>query len=82
MSLKDVLKEIGDIALSGISAYGNQITAYENQYDRYSDEELVDEYRVMANRIRRASYGSSTKAECNARAAAIENVLRSRGYDV
>ncbi len=78
--LKDILKAVGEGALGAMSSYGEQIIAYENEYDYWSDEDLVREYGVMESRFNRAAYGSAAKMEYNARMTAIKNVLKSRGY--
>ncbi len=80
--IKDFLKAAGEGVLGAVSSYGQQISAYENEYDYWSDEDLVREYGVMENRFNRAAYGSAAKMEYLARGSAIKNVLNSRGYDL
>lgn len=80
MSAWDIIKEIGDVVLGSINSAGSRVRDYENEYDYLSDDDLLDELRVVYARYNRAGYGSSDKMENYARCEAIINVLQSRGY--
>lgn len=82
MGAWDVIKELGSAVLSGISYANSTLKAYENDYDYYSDEELLDEAQIMIARYNRSSSVGSDRVEYGNRIQAIINVLNSRGYDI